>query len=182
MLAQPEFVHFPYTVSHRDVKHPRLEFKTGTLLVVLPRGQDETRMLEKHRQWIEHKYRYIHDAIDISATINLESRTKEELRTQVLELIGTHSQDLGCAPDRLFIKKMCTKWASCSKRGNITVNSLGKFLPDDLVEYVVFHEMVHLVNPKHDSQFWKYIHKKFKNTAEIEKNLCTYWFQVQKII
>ena len=181
MLAQTEIVHFPYTVSHRDVKHPRLEFRTGTLLVVLPNGQDENRVLEKHRKWIECKYQFIHDAIDTSATITLESRTKEELRTRVQELIAIYSQELGCAPDRLFIKKMCTKWASCSKKGNMTINSLGQYLPWDLIEYIVYHEMVHLINPNHDSLFWRYINKKFKNTAEIEKNLCTYWFQVQRM-
>ncbi|MFA6331420.1 MAG: YgjP-like metallopeptidase domain-containing protein [Methanoregula sp.] len=181
MLAQPEAVHLPYTVSHRNVKHPRLEFRTGTLLVVLPHGQDEKRVLNKHRQWIDRKYQFIHDVIDTSATLTLESRTREELRALVKESIKKYSEELGCAPDHLFIKKMCTKWASCSRKGNLTINSLGQYLPDDLVEYVVFHEMVHLINPNHDQQFWKCIRKKFNNTSEIEKSLCTYWFRIQKV-
>ena len=181
MLAQTEPVHFPYTVSHRDVKHPRLEFRTGTLLVVLPKGQNEKRVLEKHRQWIECKYQFIHDAIDSSATITLESRTKEEFRTQVQELISNYSQELGCAPDRLVIKKMCSKWACCSENGTLTINSLGQYLPDTLVEYIVFHEMVHLINRNHDHQFWKCIRNKFEESDDFEKKLCMFWFLVQKI-
>ena len=181
MRAQTKPVQFPYIVSHRDVKHPRLEFRTGTLLVVLPKGQDETRVLKKHRQWIERKYQFIHDAIDLSATITLESRTKEGFRTQVQEIIGIYSQELGCAPDRVVIKKMCSKWASCSKNRALTINSLGQYLPDMLVEYIVFHEMVHLINRNHDQHFWKCINNKFKDSEDIERNLCVFWFQVQKI-
>ncbi|WP_394698762.1 M48 family metallopeptidase [uncultured Methanoregula sp.] len=162
------------------MKHPRLEFRTGTLLVVLPNGQNEDRILEKHRRWIQRKYQFIQEVIDTSATITLESRTKEEFRKQVQELIARYSKDLGCSPNRVIIKIMRTKWASCSRKGNLTINSLGQYLPDDLVEYIVYHEMVHLTNPNHNSLFWMYIHKNFKDTTEIEKSLCSYWFQVQK--
>lgn len=181
MLAQTEPVHFPYTISHRDVKHPRLEFRTGTLLIILPKGQDENRVLKKHRQWIDRKYQFIHDAINASATLHIESRTKEEFRTLVRELINNFSQELGCAPNKLFIKKMCTKWASCSKSGNLTVNSLGQYLPKDLIEFIIYHEIVHLINPKHDQTFWKCINKKFKDTVDIEKSLCKYWFLIHNM-
>lgn len=185
MLARPEAIylpHLPYTVSHRDVKHPRLEFRTGTLLVVLPHGQDEKRVMNKHRQWIDRKNQFIQDAITASASITLESRTREEFRILVLEIIRMYSHDLRQTPHRLFVRKMCTKWASCSKKGNLTINVLGRNLPDELVEYIVFHEMVHLTHPNHDAQFWKYIRKKFSNATEIERNLCTYWFQIQRTL
>jgi predicted metal-dependent hydrolase len=181
MLAQTDAVNFPYTVSHRNVKHPRFEFRTGTLLVVLPKGHNENRLLEKHQRWIQRKYQFIQEALDTSATISLEPRTKEEFKKQVEELIRVNSQELGRAPDRVIFRKMYSKWASCSKNGNLTINSLGQYLPDDLVDYIVYHEMVHLINPNHDPLFWKSIHTKFKDTSEIEKSLCSYWFQVQRI-
>lgn len=181
MLARSETALIPYTVSHRDVKHPRLEFRTGTLLIVLPHGQDEQRVLKKHHQWIQKKYQYIQDALDTSIDIKLESRTKEEFRLLILGLINNYSSHLGCAPHRVFIKKMCTKWASCSKKDNLTINAHARYLPAYLVEYIVFHEMVHLIDSNHDDQFWKYIRKKFHHIDEIEKDLCKCWFQIQKI-
>jgi len=181
MPAQTETIQYIHTVSYRDVKYPRLEFRTGELLLVLPRGHDENRVMEKHRHWIEQKYRYIDEAISSSVTMTLVSRSKEEFRKMIGELIRVYQQELGCAPHRIFTKKMRSKWASCSKNGNLTINSLAMLLPDNLVEYIVFHEMVHLINPKHDSQFWKYLNKKFEKTEELEKNLCSYWFQIQKL-
>lgn len=55
MPPQADVSNFPYDVAFRDIKYPRLEFKTGTLLVVLPKGENETRILRKHRRWIENK-------------------------------------------------------------------------------------------------------------------------------
>jgi predicted metal-dependent hydrolase len=181
MPAQASICDIPYSVAHRKVKYPRLEFKTGTLLVVLPNGQDEKRILKKNRQWIEQKYRFIQDAVIASDNIIPESRSWEELKILILESIGQYSQDLGCTPNRVFMRKMVTKWASCSKKGNITVNSLLRYLPKNLIEYVIFHEMAHLICKKHDELFWKCINEKFQNPQEIEKDLCNFWFLVQKL-
>lgn len=180
MPAQTESLSIPYTVSHRDVKHPRLEFRTGTLLVVLPKGQNEDRVLEKHRQWIERKCRYIHDAMTETSSSHLESRTTPEFKMLVNEIIEDYSHEIECTPNRIIIKKMRTKWASCSKRGNLTINSQAKFLPELLIQYILFHEMVHLIHPNHDALFWRYIKTNFGDVAEIEKSLCSYWFQIEK--
>ena len=48
-----------YKVSYRRVKYPRLEFKTGELLLILPFGQDPKPFVEKHRRWIEGKAEFI---------------------------------------------------------------------------------------------------------------------------
>jgi hypothetical protein len=55
----------PYGVERRYVKYPRLELKTGKLLVVLPRDmKDETPLLEKKIEWIAQKHAEIQEAIE----------------------------------------------------------------------------------------------------------------------
>ena len=45
-----------YALDYRDVKHPRLEFKTGTLQIILPNSyQNEKHTLEKYQNWIRRK-------------------------------------------------------------------------------------------------------------------------------
>ncbi len=181
MPAQTDSLTIPYVVSHRDIKHPRLEFRTGTLLVVLPLGQDERRILEKHRLWIERKYRYILEAMAETSLQKVEFRTPDEFRVLVNHLVESYSSEIGCVPNRIVIKRMRTKWASCSKRGNLTINYKVKYLPEPFIRYILFHEMVHMINPKHDTLFWKYIEAKFKDIQEIEKNLCSYWYQIERV-
>jgi len=55
----------PYEVARRDVRYPRLEFKTGGLLAILPKSwKDETHLLERKMDWIWRKHEEIRKAID----------------------------------------------------------------------------------------------------------------------
>ncbi|WP_258878893.1 M48 family metallopeptidase [Paraburkholderia sp. BL6669N2] len=57
-----------------------------------------------------------------------------------------------------FLQRMKTKWGSCNHRaGNIRLNTELVKKPKDLVEYVVLHEMLHLVEPKHSDRFFALI-------------------------
>ena len=181
MPPQPDVNNFPYDIAFRDIKYPRLEFKTGTLLVVLPKGENETRILKKHRRWIENKYQIIREAKGAAQTLEFFSREPMEFRTLVKDLIVLFSRELGCDPSRLYVKNMVSKWASCSKKGNITVNKLLERLPINLIEYVVYHELAHLKYRKHDDFFWKCIKKKFEAPNVLERDLCGYWFRLQQM-
>src|SRR4030043_1662968 len=76
-----------YTVDYRNVKHPRLEFKTGTLLIILPKtGWTPERVLEKYGGWIKRKQETITTAIQqtTQTTIN-KTRTEKQLRNLVMQ-------------------------------------------------------------------------------------------------
>ena len=52
------------------------------------------------------------------------------------------------------MQRMKTKWGSCNHRaGNIRLNTELVKKPKDLVEYVVVHEMLHLLEPTHNERF-----------------------------
>jgi predicted metal-dependent hydrolase len=82
--------------------------------------------------------------------------------------------------NRIYLRKMMTKWASCSSRRNITINRLLKYVPDHLVEYVVCHELAHLVEKRHNERFWCVISKNFRNYRELERDLFVYWFSLAR--
>ena len=75
---------------------------------------------------------------------------------------------------------MKSKWASCSIKKNLTFNTLLRYLPNFLIKYVVFHEITHLKEKKHNERFWKIIKKEFKDYQKKEKELLIYWFLIQK--
>ncbi|MDI6820091.1 MAG: hypothetical protein QMC89_04210 [Candidatus Hodarchaeaceae archaeon] len=55
----------PYVVERRPVRYPRLEFKTGKLLVVLPKSWgDESSLLERKTGWVSRKHEEIQKAIE----------------------------------------------------------------------------------------------------------------------
>ncbi|MDX2003217.1 MAG: YgjP-like metallopeptidase domain-containing protein [Chitinophagales bacterium] len=45
-------------------------------------------------------------------------------------------------------------WGSCSRRGNINISTRLLFAPDDVIDYVLIHELAHLVHHDHSANFW----------------------------
>jgi predicted metal-dependent hydrolase len=171
-----------YTVDYRNVKHPRLEFKTGTLLLILPKSaKDEKQTLEKYKKWIQKKELAIRNALEEAQTKNLNlDRTDKELRSLIETLAKNYQTRLNTKINKIYFKKMKTKWASHSHNGNLTVNTLMKYLPEDLIEYVTYHEITHSIERKHNERFWNIITKRFRDYPTKEKELFTYWFLIQR--
>lgn len=61
-------------------------------------------------------------------------------------------------PPSVQIRTMSRKWASLSKRGRLTLNAELLTLPRDLGEFVIVHELVHLLVPSHSKLFKSYLH------------------------
>jgi hypothetical protein len=171
-----------YTVDYRNVKHPRLEFKTGTLLLILPKGaKDEKQTLEKYKKWIQKKELAIRKALEEAQTKNLNlDRTEKELRNLIQTLAKNYQTQLNTKINKIYFKKMKTKWASHSHNRNLTVNTLMKYLPEDLIKYVTYHEITHSIERKHNEKFWSLVNRKFSDANIKERKLFSYWFLIQK--
>ena len=79
---------------------------------------------------------------------------RDQLTSAVPPLITKWELQLGVKVERYFVRPMKTRWGSCTPRTRrIRLNSaLAKRLPECL-EYVVVHEMVHLLEPSHNATF-----------------------------
>jgi predicted metal-dependent hydrolase len=170
-----------YTVEYRKVKHPRLEFKTGTLLMILPKtGWTPEQVFEKYANWIKRKQTTINAAIqETTKKAVVKTRTEKMLRTLVNRYAEAAQKDLNTKINRIYFKKMKTKWASHSQSNNLTINKLTKYLPEDLIAYVVFHETAHSLERKHNEAFWSLINNKFPDHNAKENDLLAYWFLIQ---
>ena len=173
-----------YTIIYRNIKHPRLEYKTGTLQIILPRSYNNPeQMLQKYQKWIQRKQQTITKAIEEAKTKTIiQNRTEKELRTLVNTLVQTYQKELNTNINKVFYRKMKTKWASHSSNSNLTVNTLLKYLPQDTIEYIIYHETAHSIERKHNEKFWSIINKKFPDYQNKEKDLLTYWFLIQQEI
>lgn len=84
----------------------------------------------------------------------LDGWYREQLREAVPELIAQWEPVLGVKVARFFVQRMKTKWGSCSvKVGSIRLNTDLAKKPPECLEYIVVHEMVHLLEPTHNDRF-----------------------------
>ena len=71
-----------------------------------------------------------------------------------------------------FLQKMKTKWGSCNHNSRtIRLNTELVKKPKDLVEYVIVHEMAHIVVPNHSQRFKNIVEKHFPNWQELRLEL-----------
>ncbi|MCK9151216.1 M48 family metallopeptidase [Methanobacterium alcaliphilum] len=169
---------FEYKVVHRSIKYPRLEIKTGDLILILPEGfKNHEEIIQKNKEWIYAKLSMIND----SKSCNLNLKCCEmELKEKVHDLINFYAIKIDSIPHKITFRKMKIRWGSCDSQGNLKFNTMMKYLPDYLIEYVVFHEMAHLVEFGHTNQFWKLVSSRYKNYKELDNELSKYWFAIKR--
>jgi predicted metal-dependent hydrolase len=166
-----------YNVQYRRIRYPRLEFKTGRLVLVLPVGyKDEASLVKRHERWINRRIDMINKALNESKNLTVAIRTDEESRTLIKDIVQKYEELQGKSVNKLYFRRMNSKWASYSVRRNITINTMMYYLPEKLISYVLFHELTHSTIRKHNSSFWKHIEKSFSDHDDLERQLFSYWF------
>ncbi|MCF8244324.1 MAG: M48 family metallopeptidase [Saprospiraceae bacterium] len=73
------------------------------------------------------------------------------------------------------LKYNTSNWGSCSNVGNINLSTCLLFAPDDVVDYVIIHELAHLLEMNHSTRFWKHVENAMPDYKEKKKWLKQNW-------
>jgi predicted metal-dependent hydrolase len=110
---------------------PTLELKHGKMLLRVRRDTGD----DKRQAIVDEWYR-------------------AQLKKTVLSLIAKWEPLMGVKIERLFVQKMKTKWGSCNPGSrSIRLNTELAKKPPECLEYILVHEMVHLLVRRHDDRF-----------------------------
>ncbi|MEW6222791.1 MAG: SprT family zinc-dependent metalloprotease [Candidatus Hadarchaeota archaeon] len=110
----------------------------------------------------------------------LERIMKRELLVELEPVVKEYSDKFGAKFNRITVKKLRSKWASCSSRGNLNFSLWLACLPHELIKYVSCHEVAHLIEMNHSRRFWELVGKEFGNYKELEKRLSENSFLVRE--
>ena len=125
---------------------------------------------------IDHKQITLHvrpgsDAVKRAEVIH--NWHKSLLHKQVSPLIRKWEKKLGVIVTSYFLQRMKTKWGSCNHQArHIRLNTELVKKPKNLLEYVIVHEMVHLIEPKHSERFVALLYEHYPawREARVELN------------
>ena len=99
-----------------------------------------------------------------------------------LEIFVNHYKEkYNLKPKQVRISKPKTQWGSCSKNDSLRFNLRMCTLPNNLISYVVYHEMCHIHHKNHGETFKNQIKKEFPRFKSLDKKLNGYWIRAEKL-
>lgn len=148
-----------YTITRKRVKNVRLTIKapTGEVRVTapfhVPDREIDDFVLSKARWITRHQDRIARQPAPLEPGPEA-NRLRRELRRALPPLLAEWAPRLGVLVPDVTIRRMTTRWGTCNTKGHrITINlELARREPE-LLEYVVVHELAHLIEKGHGPRF-----------------------------
>ncbi|MEX2014923.1 MAG: SprT family zinc-dependent metalloprotease [Candidatus Saccharimonadales bacterium] len=98
---------------------------------------------------------------------------KKEAEKTLIPLAIKLSEQTGFQPKSIRIKNLKSRWGSCNQDKVITLNVSLLKLPNELIEYVIFHELVHTRHLNHSKRFWDEVEAVLPDYKQRRKALKT---------
>jgi predicted metal-dependent hydrolase len=101
----------------------------------------------------------------------LRKFTVTKARERILPLLDAMSQRTGLEYTAMRVRRQKTRWGSCSGRGTISVNAKLLFLPIELVNHLLLHELCHTKQLNHSAKYWALVEKYEPEFIRLENEL-----------
>ena len=154
-----------------------IQLKGGEIIVRAPIGvkkeiivsliREKEGWIRKNLEELENKRKQMKDMTPF---------TKEEiyeLAEQALDVIPKKVKEyaarIGVTYGRITIRNQKSRWGSCSSKGNLNFNCLLMLFPEDVIDYVVIHELCHRKHMNHSKEFYQEIEHVFPEYLKSRK-------------
>ncbi len=87
----------------------------------------------------------------------LENYLREMARDQIEACVAAQARRMGVRPKTIVIRDQRTRWGSCSSTGTLSFNWRLIMVPHTVMEYVVIHELAHMVHANHSTAYWAFV-------------------------
>ncbi len=110
-----------------------------------------------------------------SDPVQMLNLLKRLLRPEIEDLVQEYRKRMSVTPSRVFIRDQRTRWGSCSPKGNLNFNVRLIAVPEELLRYVVIHELAHLKYMDHSKEFWKLVGEFYPDYKKAREELKKWW-------
>jgi len=136
----------------------------ASVIVTLPNDfvGDLENFLKQKAGWILEKISYfkkLENSFRFRGGVREYKKYKNEAREFISERIERLNKVYGFSYNKIFIKNQKTRWGSCTRNGNLNFNYKIIYLPHDLADYIIAHELCHLKEFNHSRKFWNLVER-----------------------
>ena len=164
-------------VKNNRAKRIIISVKPEFVRVTIPRGQtlkDAQKFVDKKINWIKkhsNNMKVLTEKSKKLPKINREE-ARENLEKRLSELAEQHNFRY----NRVSIRSQRTRWGSCSSKDNISLNMKLLHLPQQLIDYILLHELVHTKVKNHSKDFWNELETVVPNARTVDEQLREYQY------
>lgn len=156
-----------FTVSHRVVRGARSLrahiHADGKVVVTRPRWVSKRaaeQFVRAHEAWITSRLRVLAGTPKLLIQTGSSEeyvQLKDKARVLIERRLEHFGALYGIRYGKISIRNQKTRWGSCSTRGHLSFNYRTALLPADLADYVIIHELCHVVHHNHSRRFWELV-------------------------
>ncbi len=104
---------------------------------------------------------------------NITNWYRQQTKKLLDEKVPFFGKKLSISYGKVRIRSQKLRWGSCSKEGNLNFNLLLCALPLNIIDYIIIHELFHLVEFNHSDIFWKLVEQAFPTYKD-----CRTWLRI----
>lgn len=165
-----------YDLQYKKVKNINLRIKPDGSINVSANKKVPQKVLD---DFIISKAEFILRALEKYKNMPVKEQkqyyTEDELKELILALCNNvypYYEKQGIKHPEIKFRKMVSRWGSChTKNGILTFSTNLMYAPAECIEYVVWHEFTHFLQPNHSTRFYDELAKVYPNWKECRKKL-----------
>ena len=164
-------------IKNNRAKRIIISVKPEFVRVTVPRRQT----LKSAQQFVNQKIDWIKKHSENIKILNKKSKklpiiekkhARKILEKRLAELAQLHNFQY----NRVSIRNQRTRWGSCSSKDNISLNMKLLHLPNQLIDYILLHELVHTRVKNHSKDFWNELETVVPNARIMDNKLKEYQY------
>jgi len=177
-----------YEIEHKDVgiiryiknnraKRIIISIKPEFVRVTVPRRQT----LKNAQKFVDAKINWIKKHSNNMKILTEKSKElpkidREEARENLEKRLSELAEQHNFQYNRVSIRSQRTRWGSCSSKDNISLNMKLLHLPQQLIDYILLHELVHTRVKNHSKDFWNELETVVPNARTVDEQLREYQY------